>query len=192
MAIIYTYNTVLPALDDILLGTEKDATLRNPTKNFKISDLAKFIIDSVNGTDLTVPLFLDVADPITGVVQTTLADSIMTQNANPGGTTLTIAGNLYVTGALRDSTNKPGALGEVLKSTVTGTEWGLVSGSTEVIPFNNVATITATHTGALGNFPSITVVNNNNIVIYGELAYVSTTQLTVTFASAQTGKLYLN
>ena len=192
MAIIYTYNTVLPALDDILLGTEKDATLRNPTKNFKVSDLAKFIIDSVNGTNLTVPLFFDVTDPITGLTSTTLADSILTQNANPGGTTLAIAGNLYVTGALRDSTNKSGALGEVLKSTVTGTQWGLVSGSTEVIPFNNVATITATHTGALGNFPSITVVNNNNIIIYGEVAYVNTTQLTVTFASAQTGNLYLN
>ena len=192
MAIIYTYNTVLPALDDILLGTEKDATLRNPTKNFKVSDLAKFIIDSVNGTNLTVPLFFDVTDPITGLTSTTLADSILTQNANPGGTTLTVAGNLYVTGALRDSTNKSGAVGEVLKSTVTGTEWGLVSGSTEVIPFNNVATITATHTGALGNFPSITVVNNNNIIIYGEVAYVNTTQLTVTFASAQTGNLYLN
>ena len=192
MAIIYTYNTVLPALDDILLGTEKDATLRNPTKNFKISDLAKFIIDSVNGTNLTVPLFFDVTDPITGLTSTTLVDSILTQNANPGGTNLTIAGNLYVTGALRDSNNNPGALGEVLKSTVTGTEWGLVSGSTEVIPFNNIATITATHTGALGNFPSITVVNNNNIIIYGEVAYVNTTQLTVTFASAQTGNLYLN
>ena len=192
MAIIYTYNTVLPALDDILLGTEKDATLRNPTKNFKVSDLAKFIIDSVNGTNLTVPLFFDVTDPITGLTSTTLVDSILTQDANPGGTTLTIAGNLYVTGALRDSTNSPGALGEVLKSTVTGTQWGLVSGSTEVIPFNNVATITATHTGALGNFPSITVVNNNNIVVYGEVAYVNTTQLTVTFASAQTGTLYLN
>ena len=192
MAIIYTYNTVLPALDDILLGTEKDATLRNPTKNFKISDLAKFIIDSVNGTNLTVPLFFDVTDPITGLTSTTLVDSILTQNANPGGTTLTITGNLYVTGALRDSNNNPGALGEVLKSTVTGTEWGLVSGSTEVIPFNNVTTITATHTGALGTFPSITVVNNNNIVIYGEIAYVSTTQLTVTFASAFSGKAYLN
>ena len=52
---------------------------------------------------LTVPLFFDVTDPITGLVSTTLADSILTQNANPGGTTLTIAGNLYVTGALRDS-----------------------------------------------------------------------------------------
>ena len=192
MAIIYTYNTVIPESDDILLGTEKNASLRNPTKNFKISEIAKFIIDSVNGTSLTLPLFFDVTDPVTGVVSTTLVDSIMKQNANPGGTILTVAGNLYVTGALRDSTNKPGALGEVLKSTVTGTEWGLVSGSTEVIPFNNVTTITATHTGALGTFPSITVVNNNNIVVYGEIAYVSTTQLTVTFASAQTGKLYLN
>ena len=192
MAIIYTYNTVIPESDDILLGTEKNASLRNPTKNFKISEIAKFIIDSVNGTSLTLPLFFDVTDPVTGVVSTTLVDSIMKQNANPGGTILTVAGNLYVTGALRDSTNKPGALGEVLKSTVTGTQWGSVNSTTEVIPFNNVTTITATHTGALGTFPSITVVNNNNIVIYGELAYVSTTQLTVTFASAQTGKLYLN
>ena len=192
MAIIYTYNVALPESSDILLGTEKSATLRNPTKNFRVGDLAKFIIDSVSGTNLTLPLFFDVFDPATGLTQTTLADSILTQNANPGGTTLTIAGNLYVTGALRDSTDNPGALGEVLKSTATGTEWGLVSGSTEVIPFNNVATITATHTGALGNFPSITVVNNNNIIIYGEVAYVNTTQLTVTFASAQTGNLYLN
>ena len=192
MAIIYTYNTVIPESDDILLGTEKNASLRNPTKNFKISEIAKFIIDSVNGTSLTLPLFFDVTDPVTGVVSTTLVDSIMKQNANPGGTILTVAGNLYVTGALRDSTNKPGALGEVLKSTVTGTQWGSVNSTTEVIPFNNVTTITATHTGALGTFPSITVVNNNNIVIYGEIAYVSTTQLTVTFASAQTGKLYLN
>jgi hypothetical protein len=192
MAIIYTYNTVLPALDDILLGTEKDATLRNPTKNFKISDLAKFIIDSVNGTDLTVPLFFDVTDPVTGLVSTTLADSIMTQDTNPNGTILTVTGGFRATGAIKDSTNKPGSQGQVLKSTVTGTEWGNVNSTTEVIPFNNVTTITATHTGALGTFPSITVVNNNNIVVYGEIAYVSTTQLTVTFASAQTGTLYLN
>ena len=192
MAIIYTYNTVIHEANDILLGTDKNANLRNTTKNFNIGEIAKFIIDSVNGTTLTLPLFFDVSDPITGLVQTTLVDSIMTQDVNPNGTTLTIAGTLSVTGAFRASDGKSGAQGEVLKSTVTGTEWGAVNSTTEVIPFNNVATITATHTGALGNFPSITVVNNNNIVIYGEVAYVNTTQLTVTFASAQTGNLYLN
>ena len=58
MAIIYTYPTVIPEASDILLGTEQNATLRKPTKNFKISDIAKYIIDSVNGTDLTVPIGL--------------------------------------------------------------------------------------------------------------------------------------
>ena len=94
MAIIYTYPTVIPEASDILLGTEQDATLRTPTKNFKIDEIAKFIIDSVSGTSLDIPLFFDVTDPVTGLVQTTLVDSIMSQDANPAGTILTIAGNL--------------------------------------------------------------------------------------------------
>ena len=192
MAIIYTYNTVIPEANDILLGTEKNATLRNPTKNFNIGEIAKFIIDSVNGTTLTLPLFFDVADPITGLVQTTLVDSIMTQDVNPNGTILTVAGNFRATGAIQDSTASPGTVGQVLTSTVTGTAWGSVSGSTEVIPFNNVAVVTANHTGALGIFPSITVVNTNNIVLFGEVRYITTTQITVTFALPQTGTLYLN
>ena len=69
MAIIYTYPTVVPEESDILLGTEKNATLRNPTKNFEIGEIAKFIIDSVDGTSLDIPLFFDVTDPITGLTQ---------------------------------------------------------------------------------------------------------------------------
>ena len=192
MAIIYTYNTAIPESDDILLGTERSPTLRNPTKNFKISEIAKFIIDSTNGTNLTVPLFFDVADPITGVVSTTLADSIMKQDVNPNGTTLTIAGTISVTGAFKASDGKSGAQGQVLKSTVTGTEWGAVNSTTEVIAFNNVTLVTANHTGALGTFPSVTVVNNNNRVLYGEITYITVTQITVEFADPQTGSIYLN
>mgnify|MGYP005808029925 CR=1 FL=1 len=192
MAIIYTYNTAIPESDDILLGTERSPTLRNPTKNFKISEIAKFIIDSTNGTNLTVPLFFDVADPITGVVSTTLADSIMKQDVNPNGTTLTIAGTISVTGAFRASDGKSGAQGQVLKSTVTGTQWGAVNSTTEVIAFTNVALVTANHTGALGTFPSVTVVNNNNIVLFGEVRYITITQITITFATPQSGNVYLN
>ena len=192
MAIIYTYNTVIPEANDILLGTEKNATLRNPTKNFNIGEIAKFIIDSVNGTNLTIPLFFDVTDPITGLVQTTLVDSIMTQDVNPNGTTLTIAGNISVTGTFADSTGSTGAANQVLTSTITGTAWALVAASTEVINFNNVALVTANHTGALGTFPSVTVVNNNNIVLFGEVRYITTTQITITFATPQSGNVYLN
>ena len=192
MAIIYTYPTVIPEATDILLGTEVGATLRNPTRNFNIGEIAKFIIDSFNGTNLTVPLFISVVNPISGIAQIQLTDSIMTQDINPAGTTLTIAGNIVVTGTFADSAGSVGTLNQVLSSTVTGTAWTAVSSSTEVIAFNNVTVVTANHTGALGIWPSVTVVNQNNLVIFGEVSYITTTQLTITFAVAQTGNVYLN
>ena len=191
MAIIYTYPISPPVGTDLLVGT-RSGVPRNPTRNFSVDQLAVYIIDNLNGTNLTVPIFFDTVNPTTGLVETTLVDSILTQNANPGGTTLTIAGNLYVTGALRDSANNSGLQGQVLKSTVTGTEWGAVNSTTEVINFNNVALVTANHTGALGTFPSVTVVNNNNIVLFGEVRYITTTQITITFATPQSGNVYLN
>tara|TARA_R110000744_G_scaffold236203_1_gene353807 strand:+ start:630 stop:1208 length:579 start_codon:yes stop_codon:yes gene_type:complete len=192
MAIIYTYPTVIPEATDILLGTEVGATLRNPTRNFNIGEIAKFIIDSFNGTNLTVPLFISVVNPISGIAQIQLTDSIMTQDINPAGTTLTIAGNIVVTGTFADSAGSVGTLNQVLSSTVTGTAWTAVSSSTEVIAFNNVAVVTANHTGALGIWPSVTVVNQNNLVIFGEVSYITNTQLTITFTVAQTGNVYLN
>jgi len=192
MAIIYTYNTVLPALDDILLGTEKDATLRNPTKNFKVSDLAKFIIDSVNGTNLTVPLFFDVTDPITGLTSTTLADSILTQDANPGGTTLTIAGNISVTGTFADSAGNVGVLGKVLTSTGVGTVWGDAPQAPTFIFTQNLPSTTWNITHNLGKFPSITVIDTGNTVVTGEYNYTSNTNVILTFSAAFSGKAYLN
>ena len=192
MAIIYTYNTVLPALDDILLGTEKDATLRNPTKNFKVSDLAKFIIDSVNGTNLTVPLFFDVTDPITGLTSTTLVDSILTQNANPGGTTLTITGNISVTGTFADSAGNVGVFGKVLTSTGVGTVWDDAPQAPTFIFTQNVPSTTWNITHNLGKFPSITVIDTGNTVVTGEYNYTSNTNVILTFSAAFSGKAYLN
>ena len=176
---------------DLLIGT-RTSTAKNPTRNFSVDQLARYIIDNIGGTTLSVPLFFDVINPLTQVPETTLVDSIMTQNANPGGTTLTIAGTISVTGAFRASDGKPGAQGQVLKSTVTGTQWGAVNSTTEVIAFTNVALVTANHTGALGTFPSVTVVNNNNIVLFGEVRYITITQITITFATPQSGSVYLN
>ena len=192
MAIIYTYNTALPSLDDILLGTEKDATLRNPTKNFKVSDLAKFIIDSVNGTSLAVPLFFDVTDPVTGVVSTTLVDSIMTQNANPGGTTLTIAGNISITGTLADNNGNIGVLGKVLTSTGAGIVWDDAPQSATFIFTQNVPSTTWNITHNLGKFPSITVIDTGNTVVTGEYNYTSNINVILTFSAAFAGKAYLN
>ena len=64
--------------------------------------------------------------------------------------------------------------------------------STEIVPFQNVAVVTVNHTGNLGTNPSVTVVNPNNLVIQGEVSYITNTQLTITFSSPQTGNVYLN
>jgi len=195
MAIIYTYPTVIPEASDILLGTEQDATLRTPTKNFKIDEIAKFIIDSVSGTSLDIPLFFDVTDPVTGLVQTTLVDSIMSQDANPAGTILTIAGNLSVTGTYDDSTGAVGTAGQILSSTAVGTAWINNASNTGEFPFNanvNPFTITINHLGLQGDYPSVTIVTTGNRVVIGEINYTSTTQLTVTFSKAFSGTVYTN
>lgn len=195
MAIIYTYDTAFPESDDLLLGTERNATLRQPTKNFKVSDLAKFIINTFNGTDLTLPLFFDITDPKTGRVDTELRDSILSQNAYPGGNTITVAGNLSVTGSLADSTGATGTAGQVLTSTVTGTAWNNVVDSSGVYPFiagSSPFVITINHPGTWGDYPSVTVVDSNKIVVIGEVRYITTTQLTLTFTATFSGTAYLN
>ena len=192
MAIIYTYNTAIPESDDILLGTERSPTLRNPTKNFKLSEIAKFIIDSTNGTNLTVPLFFDVADPVTGVVSTTLVDSIMTQNANPGGTTLTIAGNISIAGTLADNNGNIGVLGKVLTSTGAGIVWDDSPQSPTFIFTQGVAATTWNITHNLRKFPSITVIDTGNTVVTGEYNYTSNINVILTFSAGFAGKAYLN
>ena len=195
MAIISTYPTVIPEATDILLGTEKNATLRNPTKNFELSEIAKFIIDSVSGTSLDIPLFFDVTDPITGLTQTTLVDSIMSQDKNPVGTIITIAGNLSVTGTYKDSSGAVGLAGQVLSSTATGTAWTNAGSATGEFPFNantNPFTVTVNHNGLQGDYPAVTVVTTSKRVVYGEINYTSTTQLTVTFSKAFSGTIYTN
>jgi len=47
-------------------------------------------------------------------------------------------------------------------------------------------------THALNKFPSITVVDDGNNVIIGDIQYISKSELTITFASAVSGKAYLN
>jgi hypothetical protein len=44
----------------------------------------------------------------------------------------------------------------------------------------------------LGKFPSVSVVNNNNVVINGEITYIDNNNLTCTFSAGFAGTAYLN
>lgn len=44
----------------------------------------------------------------------------------------------------------------------------------------------------LNKFPSVSVVNNNNVLMYGETAYIDKNNLTITFSAGFSGKAHLN
>ena len=191
MAIIYTYPISPPVGTDLLVGT-RSGVPRNSTRNFSVDQLAVYIIDNLNGANLTVPIFFDTVNPTTGLVETTLVDSIMTQNANPGGTTLTIAGNISITGTLADNNGNIGVLGKVLTSTGAGIVWDDSPQSATFIFTQGVAATTWNITHNLGKFPSITVIDTGNTVVTGEYNYTSNTNVILTFSAAFAGKAYLN
>mgnify|MGYP003648368335 CR=1 FL=1 len=58
---------------------------------------------------------------------------------------------------------------------------------TQLVP---AATWNVTHN--LSKFPSVSVVNNNNILMYGDTTYIDNNNLTITFSGGFSGKAYLN
>ncbi|MGB0975165.1 MAG: hypothetical protein ACPGU9_09270 [Flavobacteriaceae bacterium] len=56
----------------------------------------------------------------------------------------------------------------------------------------DVAATTWNVTHTLSKFPSVTVVDSSNNVVIGEITYNSDSLITLTFASAFSGKAYLN
>ena len=65
-------------------------------------------------------------------------------------------------------------------------------GGTGIFPNASALVWTIDHAGKWGPYPSVTVINNNDIVINGEVEYKSTTQLTITFSATFAGTAYLN
>ena len=65
-------------------------------------------------------------------------------------------------------------------------------GGTGIFPNASALVWTVDHAGKWGPYPSVTVINNNDIVINVEVEYKSTTQLTITFSATFAGTAYLN
>lgn len=136
MAKISTYPPVSsPTLSDLLIGTE--VTNDNATVNFSISDILAL------GSGLYVPY--------TGA------------NANVDLGTYTLSsggadffGPVYLDDALLDGAGTPGTAGQLLSSTVTGTQWidvsSLLSDLQDVLDLGNSADQNITLTGANNSF----------------------------------------
>ena len=98
MARIPTYQKDIHISDlDRIIGTDGD-TNELVTKNFFLGDIAEYVIDKFIDPDavsFTIPVFRDTQDTL-GSNATRITGSIMSQDVNPDGTKITIAGLLQV------------------------------------------------------------------------------------------------
>ncbi len=68
--------------------------------------------------------------------------------------------------------------------------WAVADKTFDFIQATPSATWTIQH--GLNKLPSVSVVNNNNVVMYGNITYIDTNNLIITFSAGFSGKAYLN
>lgn len=81
------------------------------------------------------------------------------------------------------------ATNEVYKRT-TGNAWVKLIPNQVTYTFTNQNTITVSHN--LEKYPSVTIVDTDDYKIYGEIQYLNTNQVKITFSSIISGKIYIN
>ena len=101
MAIIYSYPTVIPTANDLILGTDVDQAGK-PTKNFTIQSIVDIVTAGGVGLGATIKLTApigDASDPITGANQPIINLSSITGSGNSTFNTFT-DGTMTITGGL--------------------------------------------------------------------------------------------
>ena len=90
-----------------------------------------------------------------------------------------------------DLSNKPSINGVILVGNKTGAELGIVNDKNFVYVQATSSDIwEITHN--LNKYPAVTVVDSGGSVVIGEIVYIDENNVRITFASAFSGKAYLN
>ena len=71
MAIIYSYPTVIPTTDDLVLGTDVNQSDK-PTKNFTIQSIVDIVSGGASGLGAVLAISNDASDPTTGANQSAI------------------------------------------------------------------------------------------------------------------------
>lgn len=98
----------------------------------------------------------------------------------------------HISGALYDSNDSQGTAGQVLSSTGSGTEWIDSTLDKTYIYVQAVPSVLWNINHNLNKFPSVSVVNINNVLLYGEVTYIDSNNLTIAFSAGFSGKAYMN
>jgi hypothetical protein len=104
-----------------------------------------------------------------------------------------LTGDIHISGSFYDSDDSPGTAGQVLSSSGTGTEWIDVPQVDKTYVYTQSSpSVLWNIQHNLGKFPSVSVVNINNIAMYGEIKYINQNELQIEFSAGFSGKAYMN
>lgn len=194
MPIIYSYPLATPIETDVLIGTRAavNAEGDNLTVNFSMEGIAEFVAGQIfTGTAGTIPIF-GTGNTLLNTTIVPISQSGSEMNIGDASSQTTIFGSkVELTTFVIDSTGSTGNPGQVLTSTATGTEWA-EGADLHYVYTKNVPTTTWYIPHNLGKYPSVTVVNINNVVLYGNVEYLDLNTVQITFSAGFSGKAYLN
>ena len=166
MAIIYTYPEINEVEGEDLLLISDTSLYKRPTRSVTVDDLALYI-----GTVIGV-----------GSVESVDTSNTTFINMTP---TSPATGDVVVTASL-SATGTP----DNTKFLRGDNTWAEADKTFIFVQSASSTDWTIQHN--MGKFPSVVVVNNNNVVMYGDITYTDSNNLTINFSAGFSGKAYLN
>ena len=133
------------------------------------------------------------SDPVTGLPSVNNKIKIYDRNSLDSFGIFTFTALTLIEGSIYEATlSHISSTGGTQQGKIYGAEFAQEEEDKEFIFNQPTPQVTWTINHNLNKFPSVSVVNTNNILMYGDTTYVDKDNLTITFSAGFSGKAYLN
>jgi hypothetical protein len=133
------------------------------------------------------------SDPVTGLPAVNNKIKIYDRNSLDSFGIFTFTALTLIEGSIYEATlSHISSTGGTQQGKIYGAEFAQEEEDKEFIFNQPTPQITWTINHNLNKFPSVSVVNTNNILMYGDTTYVDEDNLIITFSAGFSGKAYLN
>jgi hypothetical protein len=133
------------------------------------------------------------SDPVTGLPSVNNKIKIYDRNSLDSFGIFTFTALTLIEGSIYEATlSHVSSTGGTQQGKIYGAEFAQEEADKEFIFNQPTPQVTWTINHNLNKFPSVSVVNTNNILMYGDTTYVDKDNIIITFSAGFSGKAYLN
>jgi len=184
---------------DILVAPFEKNTVYRPLgggDEFSWSSVAALRFQTIMKNDTNSLKYLSYllsSDPVTGLPSVNNKIKIYDRNSLDSFGIFTFTALTLIEGSIYEATlSHVSSTGGTQQGKIYGAEFAQEEEDKEFIFNQPTPQVTWTINHNLNKFPSVSVVNTNNILMYGDTTYVDKDNLIITFSAGFSGKAYLN